>query len=71
MKIASKSLHICLVQTVVRPLVIRTVLNLGDHHMRDRRKFAEEMVGAWTGETHRAEDFIESTPGSGRESLKR
>ena len=28
----------------VRPLVIRTVLHLQDRHIRDRRKFAEEML---------------------------
>ena len=28
-------------------------------------------VGAWIGETHRAEDFIESTPESGRNFFQR
>ena len=28
----------------MRPLVIRTVPNLEDRHIRDRRKFAEEML---------------------------
>ena len=46
-----KSLHIVSYQFMkshpfvfLRPLVIRTVLHLQDRHIRDRRKFAEEML---------------------------
>ena len=45
----------------LRPLVIRTL-----HHLEDAGE-----VGACIGETRGAEDFIESTPESGRDLLQR
>ena len=44
-----------------RPLVIRAL-----HHLEDAGE-----VGACIGEMHRVEDFIESTPESGRDLLQR
>ena len=58
----------------LRPLVIRAVLHLEDRHVRDPRKFAEEMLarlalasGRWVVE----EDHNKSTAGFGRDLLRR